>query len=138
MRSSSVLWRLGLSVPLFLFIASSPAQPPAKDKAPPAKGKEEEDPNAKSPPKPIRIDDEPKVPNPEPPAPLPEAGVLVVAVRDLPHLISPALARTDPEKWALDLVFEGLLRRPADMAAGQHYEPALARELPTIKPLSRT
>lgn len=136
MRSSSFLWRLSLLVQLVFFFASSPAQPPAKDKAPPAKGKEEEDPKATAPPKPIRIEDEPKAP--EPPAPKPEEGVLVVAVRELPNLISPALARTDPEKWALDLVFEGLLRRAADMSAGQHYEPALARELPTIKPLSRT
>jgi ABC-type transport system substrate-binding protein len=138
MRPTSISWRLGLLVPLLLFVAGSPAQPPAKGKVPPAKGKEEEDPKAKSPGKPIHIDDEPKVPAPEPPAPLPEPGVLVVAVRELPNFISPALARTDPEKWSLDLVFEGLLRRAADMTAGQQYEPALARELPLIAPLGRT
>jgi len=131
MRSSSVSWRVGLIIPLFLFVAGTLAQPPAKDKgAPPAKGKEEVDPKAKLRPKIIRDDDDP--------APLPDQGVLVVAVRELPNLISPALARTDPEKWALDLVFEGLLRRAADMSAGQHYEPALASELPRIAPLSRT
>lgn len=136
MRSSSVSWRLGLIIPAILFVASSAAQPPPKGKqSPPAKGKEEVDPKAALPKEVIRLEDEPKG---EPPAPAPEMGVLVVAVRELPNLMSPAFARTDPEKWALDLIFEGLLRRAADMSAGQHYEPALARELPQIKPLSRT
>src|SRR5262245_43298785 len=117
MRSSSVFWRVGLIIPAIFFVASSAAQPPPKGKqTPPAKGKEEVDPKATLPKEVIRLEDEPKG---EPPAPQPDPGVLVVADRELPNLMSPAFARTDPEKWVLDLVFEGLLRRAADMSAGQ-------------------
>jgi peptide/nickel transport system substrate-binding protein len=118
-------------------IAAAPAQPPAKSKTPPTK--EEEDPNAKPVKTPPRIDDEPK-PEPGPadgPGVPPPSGVLVVGVRSLPELMSPAFARTDSERMALDLIFEGLLRPAVDGAAGRVYEPALARELPRLVPRGR-
>lgn len=57
----------------------------------------------------------------EPPGP----GVVVVGVRHLPEKMSPARARTEAERWSLDLLFEGLLRAtPSE--AGTVFEPALA------------
>ncbi|HEX4588377.1 MAG TPA: ABC transporter substrate-binding protein [Gemmataceae bacterium] len=122
---------------LFLAVAAVPAQPPAKGKAPPAK--EEEDPAAKPVKPPPSLEDAPKADATpaEGPGEPPPAGVLVVGVNSLPVLMSPQFARTDSEKFALDLLFEGLLRPGIDGAGGRVYEPALARELPTLVPLGR-
>lgn len=124
---------------LLVAVAAAPAQPPAKDKTPPSK--EEVDPNARPVKPPPRIEDDPK---PEPPPPPPQGpgvppppGVLVVGVRSLPELMSPAFARSDSERMALDLIFEGLLRPGVDVAAGRVYGPALARGLPRIVPKGR-
>src|SRR5438067_12782159 len=126
---------------LLLTVAAVPAQPP-RGKAPPkapAPPAEEEDPAAKPVKPPPRLEDEPK-PEPPPadgPGLPPPPGVLVVGVGRLPDLMSPRYARTDSEKFALDLLFEGLLRPGADGAAGRVYEPALAQELPALIPLGR-
>jgi ABC-type transport system substrate-binding protein len=110
------------------------AQPPAKGKTPPAK--EEEDPAAKS--KPVKpppsLEDTPK---PDGPGETPPPGVLVVGVRSMPERMSPQFARNDSERFALDLLFEGLLRPGTDGAGGRVYEPGLARDLPAIVPLGR-
>ncbi|HEY1381328.1 MAG TPA: hypothetical protein VGF55_31295, partial [Gemmataceae bacterium] len=132
---------------LLLAVAAAdrlPAQPPAKGKAPPAKKEEEEDPAAKPVKPPPRIEDDAKPPAAVAPAApadgpgeTPPPGVLVVGVRKLPELMSPRYARTDAEKFALDLLFEGLVRPAVDGVAGRVYEPALARELPALVPLGR-
>jgi ABC-type transport system substrate-binding protein len=108
------------------------AQPPAKGKTPPAK--EEEDPAAKPVKPPPSLEDTPK---PEGPGETPPSGVLVVGVRSLPEFLSPQFARSDSERFALDLLFEGLLRPGTDGAGGRVYEPALARDLPSVIPLGR-
>ena len=106
------------------------AQPPRK---------EEEDPNAKGKTfAPIDIDSFPDPKNPLKPAPkakepaapegpgvTPGKGVVVVGVRHLPERMSPSRARTDTERWALDLIFEGLVR-PTTLDGGTTFVPALA------------
>src|SRR4051794_21196107 len=83
-------------------VAAPAAQPPDKGKAPPAK--EEEDPNAKPVKPPPRLDEDPKPEPAQGPGQTPPAGVLVVGVRTLPEFMSPAYARTDSERFALDLL----------------------------------
>jgi ABC-type transport system substrate-binding protein len=69
--------------------------------------------------------------------------VLRVSVRELPLRMSPALATTDSELRAVDLLFEGLLkRRPADPSIAKlngvtFYEPGLAEDRPKVVPLGR-
>ncbi len=63
--------------------------------------------------------------------------VLYVGVRQLPEVLSPASAWTDPEKQALDLVFESLVEMTTDSALGQRYEPRLALRLPAVDSLKR-
>jgi ABC-type transport system substrate-binding protein len=133
-------------VALLLAAAAGSAQPPNRKgqpkpppKAPPV---EEEDPAAKPVKPPPSLDDAPKPAAPaaptEGPGVPPPPGVLVVGVRTLPVRMSPQFARTDSEVFALDLLFEGLLRPGPDAAGGLVYEPALARELPGLVPLGRT
>ena len=55
---------------------------------------------------------------------------LVVAARQRPELMSPALARFDSERQAVELMFEPLLDAVPDEVAGQRYEPQLAASLP--------
>jgi ABC-type transport system substrate-binding protein len=55
--------------------------------------------------------------------------VLYVAVRDLPEYLSPALAYSDAEQQALELIFEGLVHRHQDAKLGTSYRPALAETL---------
>lgn len=65
--------------------------------------------------------------------------ILRVGVRDLPepgHL-SPATAWTDPERWAVELMFEGLVRPTYDPKLGQDYLPELAIGEPRLLPLGR-
>jgi len=61
--------------------------------------------------------------------------VLYVGVRELPQLMSPALASTDIERQAVELIFEGLVRRVYDARAGFRYEPVLGR--PTMTKMGR-
>ncbi|HKA05763.1 MAG TPA: ABC transporter substrate-binding protein [Gemmataceae bacterium] len=63
--------------------------------------------------------------------------VLYVGVAKLPELMSPAAAVTDAERWATELMFEGLLETIPD-AEVVHYRPALAEGLPAVMPLGRT
>jgi peptide/nickel transport system substrate-binding protein len=63
--------------------------------------------------------------------------ILYVGVRSLPKFLSPALAWTDPEKQAVELIFESLIRPSYDKTYGQRYFPGLAPELPRLIPLGR-
>jgi ABC-type transport system substrate-binding protein len=63
--------------------------------------------------------------------------ILRVGVRELPVLMAPGLARTDTERMAVELMFEGLLRTTFDAAAGLGYEPALAAGQPRDVALGR-
>jgi peptide/nickel transport system substrate-binding protein len=74
--------------------------------------------------------------------PQPAAGkdagpVLYVGVRSLPEFLSPATAWTDPERQAVELLFEGLVRAEADEGLGERFVPVLAQALPRAAPLSR-
>ncbi len=63
-------------------------------------------------------------------------SVLYVGVRALPEFLSPGAARTDAERQAVALLFEGLVRESYD-AAGEHYRPQLAADLPAVVPGGR-
>src|SRR5262249_50572410 len=67
---------------------------------------------------------------------------LIVGVSDVPEKLSPALATTDAEKQAIEMIFEGLIRITPffDAEAGQCGEeisPGLAADMPTPIPLGR-
>ena len=57
---------------------------------------------------------------------------LIVGARRLPERMSPALARFDSEKQAVELLFEGLLEPVPDEATGYALRPALAASRPTV------
>lgn len=63
--------------------------------------------------------------------------VLYVGVSRLPDLMSPATATTDAEKWATELMFEGLLQVVPDSDVIR-YRPQLAEGLPAVTPLGRS
>lgn len=63
--------------------------------------------------------------------------VLYVGVGRLPERMSPATATTDAEKWALELMFEGLLQTVPDPEVVR-YRPALAEGMPGVMPLGRS
>ena len=63
--------------------------------------------------------------------------ILYVGVSKLPDLMSPVLARTDVERWAVELMFESLLQPIPDLQLGRHYRPVLADSLPTLVPMGR-
>jgi ABC-type transport system substrate-binding protein len=63
--------------------------------------------------------------------------VLYVGVSKLPEHMSPATARTDAEKWAVELMFEGLLETVPDSEVIR-YRPALAEAMPGVMPLGRS
>lgn len=62
--------------------------------------------------------------------------VLYVGVSTLPRELSPALSRTEPEKQALELIYESLVRIRSTPGR-ERYEPELALEMPSITPLGR-
>ncbi|HXG08933.1 MAG TPA: ABC transporter substrate-binding protein [Gemmataceae bacterium] len=64
-------------------------------------------------------------------------SVLRVGVRDLPVELSPATACTDSERWAVELLFEGLVKLTYDPETGQRYEPGLAEGRPRLIPMGR-
>ncbi|OAI54031.1 hypothetical protein AYO44_03880 [Planctomycetaceae bacterium SCGC AG-212-F19] len=64
-------------------------------------------------------------------------SILFVGVPELPTFLSPALAGTDTERQALELIFESLVRLVPDAAVGQAYEPVLAAGMPRLLPLGR-
>jgi peptide/nickel transport system substrate-binding protein len=61
---------------------------------------------------------------------------LRVGVREMPILLSPALAWTEAERQSLELLFEGLVKLSPEPAGGR-YRPALAQGRPQIIPLGR-
>ena len=63
--------------------------------------------------------------------------VLYVGVSKLPERMSPAAATEDSERWATELLFEGLLQAIPD-ADAIRYRPALAETLPAVMPLGRS
>jgi ABC-type transport system substrate-binding protein len=64
-------------------------------------------------------------------------AVLRVGVRDLPVNVSPNLACTDPEKQAVELLFEGLVKLAYDPSSDQYYAPGLADGQPLVLSLGR-
>src|SRR5438270_13642632 len=121
-----------LALALICCVASAPlaAQKPPP-KAPPAE--EKEDPNPPKTTKPPRLEDE----MPAGPGAKLGSGTLVIAVRHLPVNLDPAVAHSDSERLALDLVFEGLLRTVTEPISGQTYQPGLARTMPRVVTLGR-
>lgn len=63
--------------------------------------------------------------------------VLVVGVRQLPDRMSPALALTDADRWAIELVFESLIKPVPDPEVGQRYRAELAARPPKLIPMGR-
>jgi ABC-type transport system substrate-binding protein len=63
--------------------------------------------------------------------------VVNVGVRSLPEQLSPATAWTDPEKQAVELLFERLVREGYDATHGERYFPELAAGLPEVLPGGR-
>lgn len=63
--------------------------------------------------------------------------VLYVGVPKLPERMSPATAETDAERWAVELMFEGLLQTVPD-AEAIRYRPVFAESLPAVMPLGRS
>src|SRR5439155_4038528 len=61
------------------------------------------------------------------------SGVLVVAVRQFPERMSPATARYDSERQAVELMFEGLLEE-IPSATGLRYRPGAAAVEPSVNP----
>lgn len=66
-----------------------------------------------------------------------QGKVLYVAVSKLPERMSPATAELDPEQWATELMFEGLLQTIPDREVIR-YRPALAEHMPAVMPLGRS
>ena len=65
------------------------------------------------------------------------ADTLVVGVPRMPRLMSPATAREDSERMAVELMFEGLLDPRPDELLGRVYRPLLAAHQPLVSPLAR-
>jgi ABC-type oligopeptide transport system substrate-binding subunit len=63
--------------------------------------------------------------------------ILHVGVRQFPVNMSPATARTDSEKQAVELLFEGLLEEVPEEGGGVRYRPGAALTLPTAVPGGR-
>jgi|GEM_PF-639176 len=63
--------------------------------------------------------------------------MLVVGVRRLPERMSPALAMTDSERWAVEMLFESLVQSVPDSVVGQRFRTQLAAQPPRIVPLGR-
>ncbi len=73
------------------------------------------------------------------PDPPPTPHILKIGVRQLPVNLSPALASTDHELRAVDLLFEGLMRLVPGPDGSSVYRPALAIAPPElVPPLGRT
>jgi peptide/nickel transport system substrate-binding protein len=62
---------------------------------------------------------------------------LVVGVKRMPRLMSPATAREDSEKMVVELMFEGLLEPTPDPSAGTQYRLGLAAIKPRVNALVR-
>ena len=64
--------------------------------------------------------------------------ILRVGVRDLPEFLSPALASTDHELRAVELLFESLVKPGVDAKGDERFVPALAEGRPHIELLGRS
>lgn len=64
-------------------------------------------------------------------------SALAVGVARMPRLMSPATAREDSERMAVELLFEGLLDPIPDEQCGRVYRPLLAVNAPSVSPLAR-
>ena len=64
-------------------------------------------------------------------------SILYVAARQYPQYMSPATARLDSEKHAVELVFEGLLEEVPDATGAVHYRPGAALSMPFAFPGGR-
>lgn len=64
-------------------------------------------------------------------------SILTVGVRHLPELMTPLTARTDSERFAVELLFEPLLEALPDDPHGVKYRPALADGMPSTGGLVR-
>jgi ABC-type transport system substrate-binding protein len=62
---------------------------------------------------------------------------LGVGVRELPEFFAPGAAVTDSERWAVELLFESLLKPHDRPGVGQVYEPGLAVTWPRVTPRGR-
>jgi ABC-type oligopeptide transport system substrate-binding subunit len=62
---------------------------------------------------------------------------LRVGVRNLPEYLSPALAATEAERQAVELLFEGLVKPTLVPGVGWQYPPGLAEGRPRVIPLGR-
>ena len=60
------------------------------------------------------------------------APALIVSAKRMPERMSPTLARFDSERQAVELMYEGLLGRVPDEAAGVRYVPRLAVKPPAV------
>jgi peptide/nickel transport system substrate-binding protein len=63
--------------------------------------------------------------------------LLIVGVKQLPELMSPALAVTDADRWAVELLFESLVKPVPDGVVGQRYQAGLARRMPRTIAMGR-
>ncbi len=63
--------------------------------------------------------------------------ILYIGVSQLPDLMSPATAKSDSERWAVELMFESLMQMVPDRKLGRHYRPVLATAQPSMVPLGR-
>ena len=65
-------------------------------------------------------------------------SMLTVGYRRLPERMTPALARYDSEKHAVELIFEGLIEPVPDEQVGTWYRPVLAAGKQEVVPNGRT
>ncbi|MFN4259020.1 MAG: ABC transporter substrate-binding protein [Gemmataceae bacterium] len=63
--------------------------------------------------------------------------ILYVGVSHLPQYLSPALAATDSERHAVELLFQSLIKPVYDPRVGQQYRPDLTVGRPRLVPLGR-
>jgi len=65
--------------------------------------------------------------------------ILRIGMSALPHKdhLSPATALTNADRWAVELIFESLIKPSSSASAGQRHEPGLAMGQPRLIPLGR-
>jgi ABC-type transport system substrate-binding protein len=63
--------------------------------------------------------------------------VLTVGVPRLPAHMVPGWAASDADRWAVELMYEGLVKLRVQPGVGERYEPALAGGAPRLVPLGR-